>query len=142
LFLGDPIHYEHWAQPEYSVRTGKPNVDALRGKPMFDFLAENPEFAAIFNEDMTSISDMELAPILSAYDFSSFGTIVDVGGGHGRLLAAILGKWPRARGILFDLESVIAGASAAFDEAGSADRCTVVAGSFFDIVPSGGDAPR
>ena len=124
----------------YSVQTGQPSVDALRGKPMFEWLDDEPEFAAVFNEGMTSASETEIEPVLAAYDFSDFGTIVDVGGGHGRLLAAILRKTPQARGILFDAESVVAGAPAVLDAAGVADRTAVVGGSFFESVPSGGDA--
>jgi hypothetical protein len=122
------------------VQTGQPAVDSLRGKPMFDFLLDDPEFAAIFNDGMTSVSDMEIPPLLAVYDFTGGGTIVDVGGGHGRLLAAILQKWPQAHGILFDAESVVEGAPAVLDAAGVADRCTAVGGSFFESVPSRGDA--
>ncbi len=107
LFWGDQRHWEHWGQLPHSVQTGQPAVDSLRGKPMFDFLLDDPEFAAIFNDGMTSVSDMEIARLLAAYDFTGVGTIVDVGGGHGRLLAAILQKWPQAHGILFDAESVV-----------------------------------
>ncbi|MDT5236894.1 MAG: hypothetical protein QOF47_2881 [Mycobacterium sp.] len=140
LFWGDQRHWEHWGQLPHTVQTGQPAVDSLRGKPMFDFLLDDPEFAAIFNDGMTSVSDMEIPPLLAAYDFTGVGTIVDVGGGHGRLLAAILQKWPQAHGILFDAESVVEGAPAVLDAAGVADRCTAVGGSFFESVPSGGDA--
>jgi hypothetical protein len=140
LFFGHPYHWEHWGHLPYSVQTGRPSVDALRGKPMFEWLDDNPEFAAVFNDGMTSASDTEIEPVLAAYDFSGFNTIVDVGGGHGRLLAAILRRTPRARGILFDAESVVAGAPGALDTAGVADRCAVVGGSFFEAVPTGGDA--
>jgi O-methyltransferase domain len=140
LFWGDQRHWEHWEHPPHTVQTGQPAVDSLRGKPMFDYLLEDPEFAAIFNDGMTSVSDMEIPPLLATYDFTGVSTIVDVGGGHGRLLAAILQKWPQSRGILFDAESVVEGAPAVLDAAGVADRCTAVAGSFFESVPSGGDA--
>jgi O-methyltransferase domain len=109
------------------VQTSKRSVDTLRGKSMFEWLDDEPEFAAVFNEGMTSASETEIEPVPAAYDFSSFGTIVDVGGGHRRLLAAVLCKTPQARGILFDAES------------GVADRSAVVGGSFFESVPSGGD---
>lgn len=140
LFWGDQRHWEHWGQLPNAVRTGQPTVEALRGKPMFEFLEGDPEFAAIFNDGMTSVSDMEIAPVLAAYDFTGVGTIVDVGGGHGRLLAAVLRKWPQAQGTLFDSESVVEGAPAVLEGAGVADRCSVVAGTFFESVPSGGDA--
>ncbi len=140
LFWADPLHWEHWGQLSYAVRTGSPCVEQLRGKPLFDWLADVPDFASVFNNAMTSVSDMEIPPVLAAYDFSRFGTIVDVGGGHGRLLGAILQKWPQTRGILFDAESVVAGAPAVLGAAGVLDRCAVVGGSFFDSVPSDGDA--
>ena len=124
----------------YPVQTGQPAVDMLRGKPMFDLLDADPEYAKVFNDGMTSVSDMEIPTVLAAYDLTDVGTIVDVGGGHGRLHAAMLQKWPSSRGILFDAESVVAGAPTVLDAAGVADRCTAVGGSFFESVPSGGDA--
>jgi C-methyltransferase len=76
----------------YAVQTGLPTVEALRGKPLFESLDDDPEFAAIFNDGMTSVSDMVIPPALAAYDFTNVGAIVDVGGGHGRLLAAIFAE--------------------------------------------------
>ncbi len=127
LFWGDQRHWEHWSELPYAVQTGQPAVDTLRGKPFFDFLKDDPEFAAIFNDGMTSVSDMEIDALLAAYDFTGTGTIVDVGGGHGRLLAAILRKWPQSRGILFDIDAVVDGAPAILDNAGVAGRCSLSA---------------
>lgn len=140
LFFGHPYHWEHWGHLPYSVQTGLPSTDALRGKPIFEWLEEEPEFAAVFNEAMTSVSNTEIEPVVASYDFSGFNTIVDVGGGHGRLLAACLRKAPQARGILFDAQSVVDGAQPILDAAGVSDRCAVVGGSFFESVPTGGDA--
>jgi hypothetical protein len=67
------------------------------------------EYAKILPDGMTSASDMEIPTVLAAYDFTNVGTIVDVGGGHGRLLAAMLQNWPRSCGIFLDAESVVAG---------------------------------
>ena len=122
------------------MRTGRSAIEELRGKPTFEWLEEVPELAAVFNDAMTSISKMETPLVVAAYDFSRFGTIVDVGGGHGLLLSAILAKWPETRGILFDAESVVAGAPAVLELQGVSDRCTAVGGSFFESVPAGGDA--
>jgi O-methyltransferase domain len=91
-FWGDPLHWEHWGRLTHSVRTGRPSVDELRAKPTFEFLGDEPELAAVFNDAMTGLSDMESPWVESAYDFSRYDTIVDVGDGHGRLLAAILRK--------------------------------------------------
>ncbi len=112
----------------------------LRGKPLFDYLADEPELAAIFNQAMTSVSELSIAPLIAAYDFASYRTVVDVGGGHGRLLAAILQATPNARGVLFDLPQVVAGAPALLRHHHVDDRVRVDEGSFFDSAPQGGDA--
>ena len=78
--------------------------------------------------------------ILDAYDFGRFGIVVDVAGGNGTLLAALLAAHPQMRGILLDQEHVVSGAEPVLRAAGVLDRCEVVAGSFFSSVPEGGDA--
>jgi len=89
---------------------------------------------------MTALSTQAAAAVVTAYDFSALGTIVDVGGGHGALLRAILHTTPTARGLLFDLPHVVEGAKRQIEAAGLAERCAVVEGDFFTAVPSGGDA--
>ena len=83
------------------------------------------------------IADRALEPTQSstAYDFGRFDTIVDVGGGNGALLAAILGAHSNARGVLFDQPHVVAGAASVLEAV--ADRIDIVAGSFFDVGPGG-----
>jgi O-methyltransferase domain/Dimerisation domain len=139
-FVGNPQHREHWSHLTGAVRTGKAAVPELRGKPIFEYLADEPELAEIFNEAMTSVSSFAIAPVVAAYDFTPYPTIVDVGGGHGRLLAAILTAAPAARGVLFDLPEVVVGAPPLLEELQVADRVRVVGGSFFDSAPEGGDA--
>jgi len=124
----------------YSVQTGKPGFDKAMGMPVFDFLAKNPELASLFSETMVGFHGQEPAAIASAYDFSGLGTIVDVGGATGNLLAAVLAKTPGARGILFDLPHVVRDAPALLQARGLAGRVTIEAGSFFERVPAGGDA--
>jgi hypothetical protein len=140
LFLGDPAHWEHWGSLLHSVRTGEPAVAKLRGASFFDYLNTNTELATLFHDAMTTMSEMAIDGLLAAYDFTAFGRIVDVGGGHGRLLCAILGGAPDAHGVLYDLPSVVDGATPALEAAGVASRCTVVGGSFLESVPDGGDA--
>jgi len=89
---------------------------------------------------MISFSEMEITALLKAYDFSGIATLADVGGGLGHLLAAILRANPEMRGILFDSEEVVPGARELLAKQGVAGRCTIVAGSFFESVPSGADA--
>ena len=139
-FAGHPKHWEHWGQLLYSVQTGKTSLEMLRGMPAFEYLETDPELAAVFNNAMTGLSDMVVDTLLPAYDFSKFSTIVDVGGGHGRLLAAVLQQATAARGVLFDLPSVVAGAGPMLEASGVSDRITVTGGSFFESVPEGADA--
>jgi hypothetical protein len=139
-FVGTPEHREHWSHLTDAIRTGEAVVPKLRGKSAFEYLADRPDLGEIFNQAMTSMSGVAVASVTAAYDFTRYATVVDVGGGHGRLLAAILNATPKARGILFDLPQVVAGAPAVLAEHHVADRVRVVEGSFFDAVPDGGDA--
>jgi hypothetical protein len=124
----------------YSVRTGKPGFDQAMGMPVFDWLAKNPEAASLFSETMVGFHGEEPAAVAAAYDFSGLSTIVDVGGATGNLISAVLGRNPAARGILFDLPHVVRDAAPLLQSRGVAGRVTIEAGSFFERVPSGGDA--
>jgi O-methyltransferase/methyltransferase family protein len=140
LFLGHPLRWEDWGNLLYSVQTGKPSVTMLRGMPFFEYVDTDEDLAAAFNNAMTAGSEFAIYAVLAAYDFSGFRTIIDVGGGHGRLLSTILAKAAAARGVLYDLPAVVDGAGPELSKAGVAGRCEVVGGSFFDSVPEGGDA--
>lgn len=139
LLFGLPEHREHWTHLSDAVRTGQPQIEAIRGMEAWAYFESNPAFGKVFNDAMTSMSNLGKAAIVSAYDFSHSGTIVDVGGGHGALLAAILSRNPSARGVLYDLPSVVEGAGAPLRAARVESRCSIEAGSFFDGVPEGGD---
>ena len=121
-----------------SVRTGRPAFHEVFGQDVFDYLGTHPEAASIFNAAMTSRTGQDNAFVIPAYDWPA-GTIVDVGGGQGALLTAILGRASDARGILYDRPQVIEAARGAIDAAGLSDRCRLVAGDFFAEVPAGGD---
>jgi hypothetical protein len=140
LFIGHPLRWEDWGNLLYSVQTGEPSVVKLRGKPFFEYLNSDPELAQAFNNAMTAGSEFAIYAVLASYDFTGYREIVDVGGGHGRLLSMILEEAPNAHGVLFDLPAVVEGAGPELKKAGVADRCDVVGGSFFDSVPEGGDA--
>ena len=139
MFYGSPQHREHWSMLAESVRTGKATIPALRGKGFFDYLTDDAQLAALFNAAMTSISEMAEQTIVAAYDFTPCRMIVDVGGGHGRLLAAILSAAPTARGVLYDLPDVVSAAPAQLHKLGVAGRVRIEAGSFFEDIPAGGD---
>jgi C-methyltransferase len=137
-FYGSAEQRERWTLLVDSVRTGTSVVPALRGKSSFEYFAEHPELSELFNK--TSISELTDAPVVAGYDFSAYPTIVDVGGGHGPLLATILTAAPDSRGILYDLQRVVANAPNLLRKRDVADRVRIEEGSFFDSVPGGGDA--
>jgi DNA-binding transcriptional ArsR family regulator len=139
-FYGSQEQRERWTLLVDSVRTGNAVVAALRGKESFDYFEDKPELAELFNKTMTSVSEMTDATVVAGYDFSRYPTIVDVGGGHGPLLAAILAAAPASRGVLYDLPPVVANAPNLLRERDVVERVLIAQGSFFDSVPCGGDA--
>ena len=89
---------------------------------------------------MTALSNAHYTGVVEAYDFQSIRELVDVGGGHGRLLSMILTAYPKMRGVLFDLPHALEGGKRTIAEAGLSHRCEIVSGDFFRSVPAGADA--
>jgi hypothetical protein len=139
-FVGRPYIREAWSALEHSIRTGENAFQHVHGTDVWSYRAEQPEESVIFDSAMQSLTGGANRALIDAYDFGSFGTIVDVGGGNGALLAALLAEYPALRGIVFDQEHVVANAEVVLADAGVADRCELATGSFFEEVPSGGDA--
>jgi cyclopropane fatty-acyl-phospholipid synthase-like methyltransferase len=139
-FVTGPESHRAWGELLHAVRTGQTAFDHVYGQQIFDYFAEHPDSGWIFDEGMTSFNTAVADEIVDTYDFSPFQTIVDLGGGQGLLLAAILRRNPRARGVLFDRPQVAELAEQVLETAGLADRCSIVGGDFFRSVPEGRDA--
>lgn len=139
-FIGRPYYWQAWAHLLESVRTGENAFRHLHGTSNWEYRAHRPEEGAIFDRAMTALSRQHTASILAVYDFGRFKRIVDVGGGRGALLAAILAQNPNVRGVLFDQPQVVAHAGRLLGDAGVADRCEIAGGDFLVAVPEGGDA--
>jgi SAM-dependent methyltransferase len=120
-----------------AVRTGESAVSQVFGESLYERLKHEPEQARAFDQQMVGHMHASAAALLAAYDFAPSSTIVDVGGGVGVLLAAILQAHPRATGVVFDRLDVAPGARDYITTAGLANRCEVVGGSFFDALPRG-----
>ncbi|MFI7631050.1 methyltransferase [Microbispora rosea] len=137
LLLGDPDTWRAWGALTDSVRTGEAAWDHAHGRPLFDHLARHPELSAVFNRAMHEGTE-RIAPALPrAYDFGRAHTVVDIGGGNGALLAAVLAATPGLKGVLFDTADGVAGAAEELRRAGLSDRCSIEAGDFFEAVPEG-----
>jgi len=139
-FTAHDITWRPWGQLSYSVKTGMPAFDHVFNAPIFEHFSRNPEVAAVFDDAMTSISAMEARATSEAYDFKGVETLMDVAGGHGLLLATILRRHKKMRGVLFDLPHVAANAAVTFTRAGITGRVRIESGDFFKELPSGANA--
>jgi hypothetical protein len=139
IWTGARFYRDAWSDLEQAVRTGEPSFARVHGTDLFGYLDAHPADAAVFDGAMQDIAGNFLAGILAVYDFTGCATVVDVGGGTGALLAAVLRSAPKARGVLLDTAPVLAAAEPVLQAAGVADRCETVAGDFFREVPAGAD---
>ena len=137
---GLPVWSRTFAEALHSVKTGEPALKHVVGMELFEYLAAHPREGTVFSAAMGDFSRGVSEAVVHAYNFSGVGTIVDVGGGHGTLLSAILRGNAHLKGILFDLPHVADGARGLMASAGVADRCQIHGGDFFAEVPAGGDA--
>jgi hypothetical protein len=124
---------------QYSLETGKTAMEKAHGMPLFDYLAQNPADAAQFSEAMVGIHGAEPPVVAEAYDFAAAQLIVDVGGATGNMLAHILTRHPRPKGLLFDRPHVVTEAPGLLRARGVEQRVSIEHGNFFERVPSGGD---
>lgn len=139
-WLGHSSGWAAWARLDHSVRTGEPAFDVAFGCDCFSYMQQDPHALDIFQAAMTSYSAVTGGAVAQAYDFSSIGTLLDVGGGHGALLGFILDRHPGLSAILYDRPEVIAQAAPLVQSGRHAARTRVVSGDFFAAVPEGADA--
>jgi hypothetical protein len=139
-YAGRPYFWAAWAELLHSVRTGENAFQHVHGQNIWSYRADRPDESALFDAAMKALTGASNAALIDAFDFSRFGTLVDVGGGNGALLASVLASNPALQGVLFDQAHVVAGADQVLEAAGVADRCRIESGSFFESVPEGGDA--
>ncbi|MCC7259215.1 MAG: methyltransferase [Gammaproteobacteria bacterium] len=140
LTLASPWFMAASEQLLHSVQTGDTGFETAFGQPFFDYLAQDPERVSRFSETMVGVHGAEPAAVAAACDFSRFGTIMDVGGATGNMLAAILTRHPQPRGVLFDMPQVVRDAPTLLKKHGIEQRVSIEAGSFFEGVPAGADA--
>lgn len=138
-WLSTRVHFETFPEMLHSLKTGETVVEKVHGVSCFEYFERNRETSEIFNDAMTEFSAAVIPAALDAYDFSWLNgkTLVDIAGGHGKVLTGILEKHPEIRGKLFDLEHVVNGAKPRIDSLGLSARCDTCHGDFFKEVPSG-----
>ena len=129
-----------WAVLDHALKTGEPAFERAHGMGLFKFLEANPGMAQLFSETMVGFHGREPPAVAEAYDFSGLGTLVDVGGASGNMLGHILSRHQELRGVLYDLPHVVTDAPPLLETFGVRDRVEIRTGSFFESVPTGGDA--
>ncbi len=139
IIHGREWHGLGWSQLGYCVRTGKQALDKIYGVPIFQFFEEHPEEAQLFNQAMSDLTTIDGPAVADAYSFGEIHSIVDVGGGHGLLLATILARNPHLKGTLYEVPHVVAGAKDGPLKP-VMERCTLACGDMFSSVPAGADA--
>src|SRR6266567_716508 len=139
LFMAGPVRWRCWSQLLDAVKTGENRSQSLLGMQLFDYYAANPAESKLRDDAMRSFSAAHGAALVATIDIGKARLVVDVGGGTGALLAAILTAHPDVRGVLFDLPYVVARAAPVFEAANVAKRCAIEGGSFLERVPEGGD---
>jgi trans-aconitate methyltransferase len=139
LMQGGEGIWRAWGNLLHTLRTGETAFNHVFGMGSFKHGALNPERAAMFDTYMAELTRRWVGAILTTHDFSQTRRIVDIGGGNGVLLSAILAAFPQAEGIVFDTAAGITGAAQRLEKAGVLQRCRIVAGDFFDAVPQDAD---
>jgi hypothetical protein len=133
-------HYQAFGHMLYSVQTGKTAFDHYYKMDVWEYYGGNKDAAVNFNKGMAGLTQYYAREIIPAYDFSPFHNLVDIGGGNGALLFAILKANTHLQGMIFDAPHVIPETEALIRESGLQDRCTAVGGNFFQSIPGGMDA--
>jgi hypothetical protein len=138
--FGNDSFWQSFASLSDCIKTGRNAYQILYGlDSSFAYYEKHPDIAQIFDDAMSTVSAFTGPAVAEAYDFSLVNHIIDIGGGHGRVIASVLKAHPHLRGTLFDLPRVVEGARTLLAKEGVADRCEVVGGDMFNSVPAGGD---
>ncbi|MCP4313304.1 MAG: methyltransferase [Bacteroidetes bacterium] len=132
-------HFRMFGDLIHSVRTGDTVSGEHSGKALFDHIGSEDKRNEWFNKAMTSASKMQVPALLSAFPFKKFGNIIDIGGGEGLLLATVLSKAPKSRGLVFDLPNVLLNTEDIIARYSLSGRMEALEGDFFESVPAGGD---
>lgn len=141
LMIADDYHWKVWGELDYALKTGGNVFEQVHGVPAFAYLQARPEKERTFMGAMANISGTENPAVAAAYPFGRLKLLIDVGGAHGHMLATILRRHKKLKGILYDQPQVVAGAArSGFVTAPELrGRCEVIGGNFFETVPEGAD---
>jgi len=136
---GDELHWKPWGDLLNCVKTGDTPFHRVFGMSYYEYLKGNAEVGSTFNKHMSARTEQSANVVIEAYDFSGVNRVIDLGGGRGALIAAILKRYLQVQGVLTDLPAVANEAKAFIKSEGLDDRCEIIGGDYFESIPSGGD---
>jgi orsellinic acid C2-O-methyltransferase len=136
-FFTNPSLFNSWQQVRHTVETGECAFDHVYGKNIYTHLAEHADLSTLFNVAMGQESRIAAGLVAAGYDYSRVKKVIDIGGGDGSVIAAILNAHPHLTGVVFDSAAGVAEAPGVVADV--ADRVEIIAGDFFASVPTDGD---
>jgi cyclopropane fatty-acyl-phospholipid synthase-like methyltransferase len=136
---GEEVFWKPWGDLLNCVKTGDKPFNRVFGMSFWEYLTRNAEAGTIFNKNMSANTEQSANAVVEAYDFSGVNRVIDLAGGRGALIAAILKRYPQAQGVLTDLPPVANEAKAFIESEGLEDRCEIISDDYFESVPSGAD---
>lgn len=137
VYTGTQQNWLAWGRLPDALKTGRSASEEAFGARLFEYVKTDAEAGRVFNALMAGQTAATMSALLATYRFDGVRELVDVGGGHGALVAGALKAYPGLRGVLFDMPEVVAGAAPVLEGVG--ERCRVVGGNFFESVPAGSD---
>jgi hypothetical protein len=140
IVVSEEWHWRAYGHFAHSLRTGEPGFRQAHGCGFWEYLERHPQASGLINDSMSAAASFLAAALLRSYDFGGIERLVDVGGGHGMLMRAVLDAHPHLEGTVLDLPGVIEGTRARLADWGLTDRCEAIAGDFFVAVLADGDA--
>lgn len=138
-YVGSTIGWDPWSDLPNAVRTGESAFTKRFGAPLFEYLDRHAQEAEIYDAAIESFAIREAAALIAAYDFRTAKNVLDVGGGRGGLLITLLERHPHLEGVLIERPNTARDATLALARAGLSERCKVVVGDFFEVLPGGAD---
>jgi O-methyltransferase/methyltransferase family protein len=139
IFLSEPWFQEPYAHLAVAMQSAQAPFEAVHAAPVWQYLTAHSDRAALVSEALATLRAQRDAAVVEVCDLAGVGTVVDVAGGYGNLLAALLQSYPSMHGVLFDMPSVVSRAASTLEESGVSCRCSLVGGDMFAAVPRGGD---
>lgn len=136
LLFGDERQWRAWNNLGHSIKTGQTAYEHAFGLPFYRHLEHDPDAAALFDQAMAGSLTQASTAVAAACDFAGVDRVVDVGGGDGTLLVAILQAHAHLQGVLFERPAAAERAKSHINRAGLAGRCRVAVGDFFQAVPA------